>query len=162
MANQIPVMNYILHIVNDTCYWVNISIEHLVILNELLKEKEVDVDHMVIDELNSIYISMEQSIKKLDDIEQKARYGEDHVEFIMNLCLSTLNVLQQISGIQVQLIQVLGKLEKLKIKSLYLLMLSHITLEERYSLELLSSNINTITGLGFYPALTGSKTSVSI
>jgi len=149
MPNQIPVINYILHIVDDASYWANISVEHLIILNELLKEEEVGIDEKMVEELNEIYGDMEQSIDKLEKLEKTALYGERCPEFVLKLCGDTLRVLEQNSGIRVQLIQLLSRSESLKLKSLYLLIISHITLEERYSLEMLSGHINTITGAGF-------------
>jgi len=149
MPNQIPVINYILHIVEDTCYWANISVEHLIVLNELLKEEEIEIDEKMVEELNEIYGNMEQSIGKLESLEKTALYGERYPEFVLKLCGDTLRVLEQISGTEVQFIQLLSQLESLKLKSLYLLIISHITLEERYSLEILSGHINKITGAGF-------------
>lgn len=149
MPNQIPVINYILHIVDDACYWTNISVEHLIILNELLKEEEMTVDQKMVDSLNEIYGDMEQSIGKLDHLEKTALYGERYPEFVLKLCGDALRVLEEISDIRVQLIQLLSKLENLRLKNFYLLIVSHITLEERYSLEILSGHINKITGAGF-------------
>ena len=149
MPNQIPVINYLLHIVDDARYWNNISVEHLIVLNELLKEEERTVDEKMVDSLNEIYGNMEESIGKLDHLEKTALYGERYPEFVLKICGDTLRVLEEISGIRVQLIQLLSKLESLELKNFYLLIISHITLEERYSLEVLSGHINKITSAGF-------------
>ncbi|MFZ7121538.1 MAG: hypothetical protein ACOWWH_11400 [Eubacteriaceae bacterium] len=149
MPNQIPVVNYIINIIEDTYYWINNSKEHIIIINEFVNEGIIKVDDEVVSNLNLIYDSYEQFIIRLDNLKEYAVNGQKQFKFFMNLCFNTLKVLQSISNNDISFIGLLSDLDKIHNKSLYLLIVSHITIEQRYSLEILSANINRITGLGF-------------
>lgn len=151
LPNHIPIINYILHILDDTSHYMSNSVEHIIMVNEMLREQEeVRVEENVYNSLENIYVCYGDKLKKLEEIERSSINGGEDAKFIMNLSTMTLELLQNISSLQIHLIGLLGELEQADFKSLFLLMINHITIEERYSLEVQSKHINGMQAFGFF------------
>ncbi|MFZ7131634.1 MAG: DUF2935 domain-containing protein [Eubacteriales bacterium] len=149
MPNQIPVLNYIFNIIEDTYFWINISKEHLVMINELLKGEEEKIEENVFEQLNHLYDSYEGTCAGLENLKDYMLTGEKQYQFYFYIGLNTQKLLQDISALQITSIEILSKLEEYPFNNMTLLIINHAMMEDRYALELLSSNINKIAGLGF-------------
>lgn len=150
LANNIPIVNYILHILDDISYYMSNTVEHIILLNEVLKvQEEVKVEESVFEALEKIYLAYGNNLNSLEQVESMVGDNRD-TYFVMNLTDKTLQLLQNISNQQVNFINLLGDIEQASFKSLILLMINHITIEERYSLEILSKHISGIQSFGFW------------
>lgn len=150
LANQIPIINFVVHIVKEESYYLSNCIEHIVIVNELLHEEESlqELDN-VVEGLNKVYKHIQMIIPQVEQLENKALYENRHSRFVYELCTDCNKLLQELSNIAVFFLQVLGELEKHCKKDLFLLMIRHITIEERYGLEVLSGFIGRMLASGF-------------
>ncbi|WP_303861697.1 hypothetical protein [Alkalibaculum bacchi] len=150
MANQIPIINFVVHIVKEESYYLSNCVEHVVMVNELLQEQEnlKEVDNIVVG-LNRVYENIQKTIPQLEQLEDRALYGTRHSKLVYELCTDCNKILRELSNIAVLFLQVLGELEKHCEKNLFLLIIHHITIEERYGLEVLSGYIGRIASNGF-------------
>lgn len=139
MQNHFPPINYLLYIVNDTHYMIDISTEHIVIVSELLKEEKIQIAKIIVLELNEIYTTMLAYMDRLDELKNSMeRQGYTQA---LDQCLQ---LLKKICEVEVKLIQSLGCVEGLTLKTIHGLIISHITVEERYCLELITGYVNKV------------------
>lgn len=150
LANQIPIINFVVHIVKEESYYLSNCVEHVVMVNELLQEQEnlKEVEN-VVQGLNKVYENIQKTIPQLEQLEDRALYGTRDSKFVYELCTDCNKVLQELNNIAVLFLQALGELEKYCEKNLFLLIIHHITIEERYGLEVLSGYIGRIASSGF-------------
>lgn len=149
MPNQIPVLNYIFGIIEDADFWISMSKDHLVMINEMLKDHEENVGEDIFQQLNDIYDMYCENETQLDNIRNYMLNGEQQYQFYYYIGLNAQKSLQDVSSIQITNINYLARLEKMDFSSMTLLLINHTMMEEKYVLELLSANMNKITGLGF-------------
>jgi len=150
LGYQIPIINSVVHIVREESFYASNTIEHIVIVKELLREQENSADiEVLIEDLNKVYNNVQKCMPLLNQLENNALYGHHHPKFIYELTEECFGVLQKLCDTSIQFLQILGQLEGLCEKDLYLLIIQHITIEERYGLEVLSGYISQITGEGF-------------
>lgn len=150
LANQIPIINFVVHIVKEESYYLSNSIEHVIMVNELLQEQE-DLQEVenVVEGLNQVYKNIQKIIPRLEQLEDRGLYGTQHSKFIYELCTECNNILQELNNVAVLFLQVLGELENHCEKNLFLLIIRHITIEERFALEVLSGYIGRMASNGF-------------
>lgn len=149
MPNQIPVLNYIFNIIEDTIFWIGMSQEHIIIINELLNNQITTIDDEFYNQLNDLYDSYEKNEEGLENLKDYILSGEQQYQFYYYIGLNTQKLLQETSQFQIIHINLLSKLNEVDLTDFTSLLANHTMMEEKYVLELLSSNMNKIAALGF-------------